>query len=118
MLGAPGIGLGAVLNVFLGNPFSGVTSAPEMLPEPVGVLGQWLPVGSGGQLLRSVAFFDGNAASGPVLTLSAWALAGLSLVLLDGRRKRGQHGCANVAAGSSGAIEAQPAMQGEPTAGR
>ncbi|GHE98402.1 ABC transporter permease [Streptomyces fumanus] len=118
VLGVSGIGLGTVLNVFLGNPFSGVTSAPELLPEPVGVLGQWLPVGSGGQLLRSVAFFDGNAASGPMLTLSAWALAGLSLVLLGGRRKHGQHGGADVAAGSGGADEAQPAMRGEPTAGR
>ncbi|KUF17928.1 hypothetical protein AT728_10655 [Streptomyces silvensis] len=118
VLGAPGIGLGAMLNVFLGNPFSGVTSAPEMLPEPVGALGQWLPVGSGAQLLRSVAFFDGNAASGPVLTLSVWTLAGLSLVLFGGRWNRGRRGGTSVAAGADGAIEAQPALREEPTAGR
>lgn len=114
VLGTAGIGLGAVLNVFLGNPFSGVTSAPEMLPEPVGMLGQWLPVGSGGQLLRSVAFFDGNAASGPALTLGAWTLAGLCLVLLGGR----QRGGTGVPAGSGEAVEAQPVMPGQPAAGR
>ncbi|MFF0540712.1 ABC transporter permease [Streptomyces coelicoflavus] len=114
VLGTAGIGLGAVINVFLGNPFSGVTTAPEMLPEPVGMLGQWLPVGSGGQLLRSVAFFDGNAASGPALTLGAWTLAGLCLVLL-GRGRRGGTGAAE---GPGEAVEARPAMAGQPAAGQ
>ncbi|GGU88986.1 hypothetical protein FHX79_11613 [Streptomyces cavourensis] len=70
LLGPRGIGLGALLMILLGNPFSGVTSAPQLLPEPVGTIGQWLPPGAGGSLLRSVAFFDGNAAGGPALTTS------------------------------------------------
>ena len=32
-----------VTMVLVGNPFSGVGSAPELLPEPVGGLGQLLP---------------------------------------------------------------------------
>ncbi|MEU0133244.1 ABC transporter permease [Streptomyces sp. NPDC006296] len=87
LLGTKGIGLGALLMVLLGNSFSGVTSAPELLPEPVGMIGQWLPPGAGGSLLRSVAFFDGAAASGAVLTLAAWAAPGLAAVLIGGRRK-------------------------------
>lgn len=55
---------GALLMVMLGNPFSGVTSAPELLPEPFGMIGQRLPPGAGGSLPRSVAFFDGSAAGG------------------------------------------------------
>src|SRR6478735_4475502 len=81
LLGTKGIGLGALLMVLLGNSFSGVTSAPQLLPEPVGTIGQLLPPGAGGSLLRSVAFFDGSAAGGAVLTLSLWSLAGLAAVL-------------------------------------
>ncbi|MFH9199701.1 ABC transporter permease [Streptomyces anulatus] len=85
LFGPRGIGLGALLMVLLGNPFSGVTSAPELLPEPVGAIGQWLPPGAGGSLLRSVAFFDGSAAGAAVLTLSLWTLFGLAAVLFARR---------------------------------
>ncbi|MFE2059680.1 ABC transporter permease, partial [Streptomyces sp. NPDC059446] len=87
LIGAPGLGVGAMLMVLLGNSFSGITSAPEMLPEPVGAIGQWLPPGAGGSLLRSVAFFDGSAAGGPVLVLAVWALLGIAGVLAGGRRR-------------------------------
>ncbi|MGW3301678.1 ABC transporter permease [Streptomyces rubiginosohelvolus] len=85
LFGQRGIGLGALLMVLLGNSFSGVTSAPQLLPEPVGAIGQWLPPGAGGSLLRSVAFFDGSAAGGPVLTLTLWSALGLAAVLLARR---------------------------------
>ncbi|WP_055697238.1 hypothetical protein [Streptomyces silaceus] len=88
LLGPAGIGVGALLMVLLGNPFSGVTSAPQLLPEPVGFLGQLLPPGAGGSLLRSVSFFDGAGAGGPALTLGVWAVAGLAAVLLGARRGR------------------------------
>lgn len=87
LLGPAGIGLGAIVMVLLGNPFSGVTSAPEMLPQPLGAAGQWLPPGAGGTLLRSVSFFDGAAADSPVLVLTVWAVAGLTLVTIGGLRK-------------------------------
>ncbi|MBA0049735.1 ABC transporter permease [Streptomyces sp. AJS327] len=80
LLGAGGIGLGALLVMLLGNPFSGVASAPELLPEPAAALGQWLPPGAGGQLLRSVAYFDGSAVGGPLVTLGVWSLLGLALI--------------------------------------
>ncbi|MFF0728773.1 ABC transporter permease [Streptomyces sp. NPDC004134] len=82
VLGRAGMGLGSLLVMLLGNPFSGVTSAPELLPEPVGALGQWLPPGAGGSLIRSVAYFDGNAAAGPLAVLAGWSLAGLTLLAL------------------------------------
>ncbi|MFE6701344.1 ABC transporter permease [Streptomyces sp. NPDC057718] len=85
LFGSRGIGLGALLMVLLGNSFSGVTSAPQLLPEPVGAIGQWLPPGAGGSLLRSVAFFDGSAAGGAVWTLSLWSALGLAAVLLARR---------------------------------
>jgi hypothetical protein len=87
LLGPAGIGLGAMVMVLFGNPFSGVTSAPEMLPRPLGDIGQWLPPGAGGTLLRSVGFFDGRASDPPVLVLTVWAVAGLVLVTVGGLRK-------------------------------
>ncbi|MEV4684491.1 ABC transporter permease [Streptomyces kurssanovii] len=87
LLGTPGIGLGALLMVLLGNPFSGAASAPELLPEPVGAIGQWLPPGAGATLLRSVAYFDGRGAAAPLVTLSVWAALGLAAVFVGGRRR-------------------------------
>lgn len=87
LIGPPGGGLGALVMVLLGNPFSGITSAPELLPRPVGTIGQLPPPGAGGSLLRSVAFFDGSAAGGAALTLTVWVAPGLAAVLSRGRRR-------------------------------
>jgi hypothetical protein len=87
LLGGPGIGLGALLVFLVGNPLSGVSAAPELLPQPWGEIGQWLPVGAGSSLLRSAAFFDGAAAGRPVAVLAGYALLGLVLLLVArGRR--------------------------------
>lgn len=88
LLGPAGIGVGALTMVLLGNPFSGVTSAPQLLPEPVGFIGQLLPPGAGGTLLRSVSFFDGARITGPLVTLAVWILLGLTAVLLGALRRR------------------------------
>jgi hypothetical protein len=82
LLGPAGIGAGAGVVMLFGNPFSGASSAPQMLPHPVGTIGQWLPPGASATLLRSVSFFDGAAATGPALTLTWWAALGLGAVLL------------------------------------
>jgi hypothetical protein len=83
-LGPAGVAL-AVLAVFLvGNPLSGLTAAPELLPQPWGAVGQLLPPGAGGTLLRSVAFFDGAGAATQAWALTAWAGAGLLLAAIPG----------------------------------
>ncbi len=64
-----------------------MATAPELLPEPAGLIGQWLPPGAGGSLLRSVAYFDGHGAGAAALTLSLWAALGLTAVLIGGRRR-------------------------------
>ncbi|MFJ5997633.1 ABC transporter permease [Streptomyces sp. NPDC092370] len=89
LVGPAGTGIAAATVMLLGNPFSGATSAPQMLPEPAGAIGQWLPPGAGTTLLRSVSYFDGAAATGPALTLTWWATLGLGAVLLgDALRAR------------------------------
>jgi hypothetical protein len=80
LLGEAGLVLAALLMVLLGNPLSGVSSAPELLPHPFGLIGQLLPPGAGGSLLRSTAFFDGNAAVAPLTVLAISAMLGLAAV--------------------------------------
>ncbi|MFG2165801.1 hypothetical protein [Micromonospora chersina] len=88
LLGRAGLGLGALLVFLVGNPLSAVAAAPELLPQPWGVVGQFLPVGAGGTLLRAAAFFDGAGAGRSLAVLAGYALVGLALVLLGSRSPR------------------------------
>ncbi|MEE6259568.1 hypothetical protein [Plantactinospora sonchi] len=85
-LGRAGLGLGAVLVFLVGNPLSAVSAAPELLPQPWGAVGQWLPVGAGGTLLRSTAFFDGAGATTSLLVLAGYAGIGLLLTCVGRAR--------------------------------
>jgi hypothetical protein len=90
LLGMAGLGLGGAVMMLLGNPLSGLAGGPHWLPAGWAGLGQALPPGASGSLLRANAFFDGAGAAGPALTLAAWVVAGLALVLvadLRGRRR-------------------------------
>ncbi|RRR86158.1 ABC transporter permease [Streptomyces sp. RP5T] len=98
VVGTAGIGAVAFLVMFLGNPFSAAASAPRLLPEPVGTIGQWLPPGASATLLRSVSFFDGAAATGPALTLAWWAALGLGAVMLGNTLKSRAKGAVPTAA--------------------
>ena len=86
LLGGAGIALGVVLVFVLGNPLSAVASAPELLPQPWGQLGQLLPPGAAATLLRSTAYFDGAGGTGAAWTLTAWAVTGLTLLLAGHRQ--------------------------------
>jgi hypothetical protein len=81
-----GIGLGAAVMMLLANPWSGATSAPEMLPRPWGTIGQDLPAGAAATLLRSVTFFDGAGAGTPLTVLLIWTSYGLILLAAGTRR--------------------------------
>ncbi len=88
LFGRVGLALGALLALLLGNPLSGLNSAPEMLPSGWGELGQWLPQGANATLLRSTAFFDGAGATMPIVVLTCWTLAGAALIVIAARRQR------------------------------
>jgi hypothetical protein len=88
LIGRAGIAVAAVLMVFVGNPWSGISSAPELLPELAGFIGQLLPPGAGGQLLRSTAFFDGAGAVGPLVVLLGWVAIGLGAILVRAKRQQ------------------------------
>ncbi len=86
LIGPPGIGIAAIVVMLVGNPFSGATSAPEMLPSGWGELGQWLPPGAVTSLLRSVSYFDGAAAAHPLWILLGWIAFGVVLLGVSSRR--------------------------------
>lgn len=86
LFGLPGLGLGAATMLLLGNPLSGTTSAPELLPNGWSTLGQLLPPGAAGTALRSTGFFDGAGAMTPLLVLTGWLVLGLVLASIPRRR--------------------------------
>ena len=98
LAGTAGLALGSAVMMLIGNPLSGATSAPEMLPGDSGALGQLLPPGASGTLLRSVAFFDGAAVAGPLTVLGSWVAGGVALCLLATLRGRRSPAVARVAA--------------------
>lgn len=98
--GLPAFGAGAATMVLLGNPLSGATSAPELLPAGWSAFGQLLPPGAVVDGLRGTAFFDGAGTAPPLLVLLGWATAGA--VLLTGAARRAASRGALVDAAPSG----------------
>jgi hypothetical protein len=86
LLGPPGVAVPFLLFLMLGNPASGVATAPELLPTPWAELGQFLPPGALGSALRGTASFDGAGVAFPIVVLLAWVAIGLALVALSDRR--------------------------------
>jgi hypothetical protein len=108
VLDRAGLALGALVVFLVGNALSAVGSAPELLPQPWGAVGQWLPIGSGGTLLRSVAYFDGNGGATAALILGTYAVVGLALVAI-GRRGGASH-AAPIAATAESSSPRETAM--------
>ncbi|MFD9241334.1 ABC transporter permease, partial [Streptomyces sp. NPDC059556] len=65
LVGKPGLGLGALLMILLGNPFSGVARPPPQLPPPRGPPRHWRPPGAAGAAPPSGAGGEGGGAGGP-----------------------------------------------------
>jgi len=109
LLGGLGLAIAGVLLILLGNPLSGLSSAPEMLPTGWGALGQLLPPGATGTLLRSLAFFDGHGAGRPALVLGGWLLGGAILLALGIHRQSNatepEAGAENYSSGTNSDIE-------------
>ncbi|QNE78228.1 DUF3533 domain-containing protein [Streptomyces finlayi] len=82
LTGVIGIGLAVLIIVIAGNPSAGGAFPLPMLPDFWRAIGPALPPGAGTWAARSIAYFKGNALTGPLLVLSAWAVAGTALSLL------------------------------------
>lgn len=88
LIGKAGLVLTVVAMLVVGNPLSGLTTGWEWLPSGWGAFGQLLPPGASGELLRSLAFFDGAGALRPALVLLTWIAAGIGLYGLSWLRHR------------------------------
>ena len=74
---AAGLGLGAVVTLFIGNPISGASMPSAFLPGAWGQIGQMMVPGASSTLLRSIAYFPEAATSGQWLVLGSWIAFGL-----------------------------------------
>jgi len=81
IFGIVGIGLAILLVVIAGNPSAGGAFPLPMLPPFWNAIGPALPPGAGTWVARSIAYFKGNAVTGPLLVLSAWAVAGVVITM-------------------------------------
>ncbi|MET8061337.1 DUF3533 domain-containing protein [Streptomyces microflavus] len=88
LTGIVGIGLAVLIIVIAGNPSAGGAFPLPMLPDFWRAIGPALPPGAGTWVARSIAYFRGNAVTGPLLVLSAWAVVGTALTLLLSMRHR------------------------------
>ncbi|MEU0978815.1 DUF3533 domain-containing protein [Streptomyces griseus] len=88
LTGIVGIGLAVLIIVVAGNPSAGGAFPLPMLPDFWRAIGPALPPGAGTWTARSIAYFRGNAVTGPLLVLSAWAVVGTALTLLLSMRHR------------------------------
>lgn len=88
LLGTAGLGVGAVLTLFVANPLSGIGTGWQWLPSPWGAIGQYLPIGAAGNAVRSVAYFDANGATHSVIVLLCWMILGCACVALSSVRAR------------------------------
>lgn len=74
--------------MFIANPLSGMATGWQWLPSPWGFIGQLLPIGSSGTLIRSVAFFDGEGIGMPLSVLFNWVIVGVALTIGGGVKKQ------------------------------
>ncbi len=88
VLGVLGIGVAILLVVILGNPSAGGALPAPLLPPFWAAIGPALPPGAGTWAARSIVYFRGNAVTGPLLVLSAWAVAGAAVTVLMSALRR------------------------------
>ncbi|WP_375387981.1 hypothetical protein [uncultured Amnibacterium sp.] len=88
LLGSPGIGVGAVISLLIGNPISGATLPYQFIAAPWGEVGQWFVPGAASSLVRSLSYFPDADVSKQWLVLGVWTLAGFVLTIAGHFRDR------------------------------
>ncbi|MFH8885668.1 ABC transporter permease [Streptomyces californicus] len=80
--GTVGLGLTILIFTILGNPSSGGVYPASLLPPFWSAIGQALPPGAGTTVVRNTVYFDGNATTGALWILGAWAFGGIVVAVL------------------------------------
>jgi hypothetical protein len=81
LVGAGGVAIGAVMFLVIGNPASGGSSAPELLPGFWRGLSQLLPPGAATTAMRDVVYFHGHGMTNALLVLGLWAALGAAVAV-------------------------------------
>jgi hypothetical protein len=81
IFGVAGTAIGWLLFLVIGNPASGASSAPELLPTFWRVVSQRLPDGAAVTSMRDIVYFHGHGSSHALITLALYAIIGASIAL-------------------------------------
>ncbi len=81
VFGKAGMTVAAASVMLLGNPLSGATSAPEMLPDGWSGIGRIMPPGALDNAVRAIAYYGNDGAGSSVFILAAWVLVGALLLV-------------------------------------
>ena len=82
IFGIAGTAIGAILFLVIGNPASGGSSAPELLPGFWRTLSQILPPGAAVTSLRDVVYFHGHGSSHALTVLGLYAVLGAAVAIV------------------------------------
>ena len=96
IFGIAGTAIGAILFLVIGNPASGGSSAPELLPGFWRTLSQILPPGAAVTSMRDVVYFHGHGSTHALIVLALYAVLGTGVAMIA-YRQRGRPGAATAA---------------------
>jgi hypothetical protein len=82
IFGIAGTAIGWILFLVIGNPASGGSSAPELLPGFWRTLSQILPPGAAVTSLRDVVYFNGHGSAHALIVLAVYAVLGAGVALI------------------------------------
>lgn len=77
LIGTPGIGVGSILTMLIGNPISGAAVPLQFFVGPWGAIGQYFVPGSASTLIRDLSYFPNYDPTRQWVTLVAWVLVGV-----------------------------------------
>jgi ABC-type polysaccharide/polyol phosphate export permease len=89
LFGVAGAAVGYLLFLIIGNPASGGSSAPELLPGFWRGLSQVLPDGAAVSSMRDVVYFNGHGSADGLIVLSAYAVVGATVAMVVARVRAG-----------------------------
>lgn len=90
IFGIAGTAIGAVLFLVIGNPASGGSSAPQLLPGFWRTLSQLLPPGAAVTSMRDVVYFNGHGSSQALIVLAVYAVLGAAVAMIAYRLRGGE----------------------------
>lgn len=77
LIGSPGIAVGSVITMLIGNPLSSAAQPVQFIVAPWGQVGQWFVPGASATLLRDLSYFPDANSTFAWLILAGWTVLGV-----------------------------------------